>query len=47
MIVLRYALILSSGIPALVEQAIAWQVMDMDVMVKSHILVQYFATNNQ
>ena len=33
-IVLKYAQILTSAIPALVDQAIAWQVMDMDVMVK-------------
>jgi hypothetical protein len=39
MIVLKYAQTLTSAIPALVDQAIAWQVMDMDVMVKLHIIV--------
>ena len=33
MAVLRHVLILNLGITALVVQAIAWQVIDMDVMV--------------
>ena len=35
MAVLTYAQILTSAIPALVDLAIDWQVMDMDVMVYS------------
>ena len=35
MLVLRYAPILNSAIAALVKQVIAWQVMDMDVMVSN------------
>ena len=34
MVVLRYVETLTSAIPALVDQATTWQVMDIDVMVR-------------
>ena len=47
MIVLKYAQILTSAIPALVDRDIAWQVMDVDVMViKTNLLSVYVCMHN-